>query len=213
MLGRRPMNGRISEMPLNDFAQVREYDRERAVAYARRWAFDRNPLFYDFTGGGGNCTNFVSQCLLAGTCQMNFAATFGWYYISPDERAAAWTGVEFLYNFLINNAQTDEEEDGETGIGVGLGPFAREVTAGELLPGDVIQLGRSEGDFYHTLLVSGANRRGYLVAAHSDDAFDRPLSTYDYRRIRFLHIEGYRTDKRFVGSCFEKLIAGESLGI
>ena len=46
---------------------------ERAVAYARRWALDRNPLFVDFTGQGGNCTNFVSQCVLAGSCVMNLA--------------------------------------------------------------------------------------------------------------------------------------------
>ena len=42
-----------------------EYDRARAVEYARRWALARNPLFLDFTGLGGNCTNFVSQCIFA----------------------------------------------------------------------------------------------------------------------------------------------------
>ena len=185
-------------------AEFYEYDRERAVAYARRWAFDRNPLFYDFTGRGGNCTSFVSQCVLAGCCQMNFTPTFGWYYISPDERTASWTGVEFFYNFI-----TDYFE----GIGEGTGPFAREVNAGGLLPGDVIQLGRGDGDFYHTLLVSGVTRRGYLVAAHSDDALDRPLSTYNYRRIRYLHIEGCRGDPRYAGTCFDDLITGTSLGI
>ncbi len=185
--------------------EIREYNRERAVAYARRWAFGRNPLFSDYTGRGGNCTNFISQCLLAGCCQMNFTPTFGWYYISPSERAAAWTGVEFLYNFLTDNATE--------GIGEGLGPFGSEVGAGELMPGDVIQLGRAQGDFYHTLLVTGYSRRGYLVAAHSDNAFNRPLSTYSYRRIRYIHIDGFRVDERWVGTCFEELIAGVSIGI
>ena len=109
------------------------YNRSRTVAYARRWALSRNPLFHDFTGGGGNCTNFVSQCLLAGCCQMNFTDTFGWYYLSVDDRAAAWTGVEFFYNFMTGN--------NESPIGDGSGPFAEE-TGGNLLPGDVIQLGR-----------------------------------------------------------------------
>lgn len=62
---------------------IKEYDRTAAVAYARRWAFSRNPLYYDFTGQGGNCTNFVSQCVYAGCGQMNFTPIFGWYYISP----------------------------------------------------------------------------------------------------------------------------------
>ncbi len=186
--------------------EVMEYDRRRAVEYARRWALSRNPLFYDFTGRGGNCTNFVSQCLLAGCCRMNFTPTFGWYYISPDERTASWTGVEFLYNFLIDNASEEE-------IGSGVGPFAVEVSRLRIAPGDVIQLGREEGDYYHTLLVTGFSRRGILVAAQSDNALDRPLSSYSFRRIRYLHILGYRADEGFAASCFDELIAGTSIGL
>ncbi len=186
---------------------IYEYNRARAVAYARRWALGRNPLFYDFTGKGGNCTSFVSQCILAGCCTMNFTPTFGWYYISPEERAAAWTGVEFLYNFLIKNAAP------ESPVGNGIGPFAHETGAAELLPGDIIQLGRNEGDFYHTLIVTGYSRRGYLVSAHSDNALDRPLSTYNYRRIRYLKLDGFRASESFVSDCFERLISGEGLSI
>lgn len=184
--------------------EIYEYNRERAVEYARRWAFDRNPLFFDFTGGGGNCTNFISQCILAGCCQMNFTPDFGWYYLSTENRSAAWTGVEFFYNFITGNTQ---------GIGEGLGPFGREITNGLLLPGDVIQLGRAVGDYYHTLLVTGYGRRTYLVAAHSDNAFNRPLSSYNYQRIRYIHIDGYRSDEGFVASCFEDLINGVSTGV
>ncbi len=187
--------------------EFHEYDREKAVQYAKRWAFDRNPLFYDFTGGGGNCTNFISQCLLAGCCQMNYLPEFGWYYINAGARSAAWTGVEFLYNFLIANAGEDNF------VGAGTGPFAQEVANGELELGDIIQLGREEGDFYHTLIVTGFSRKGYLVSAHSDDACDRPLSSYKYRRIRFLHILGCRTDSKYVCSCFTNLLNGDSLGL
>ncbi|MBE6711598.1 MAG: amidase, partial [Ruminococcaceae bacterium] len=31
-----------------------EYRRERAVEYAERWAFSRNPLFENYTGIGGD---------------------------------------------------------------------------------------------------------------------------------------------------------------
>ena len=31
-----------------------EYQREHALAYARRWALSRNPLFYNFTEVGGD---------------------------------------------------------------------------------------------------------------------------------------------------------------
>ena len=57
---------------------IRPYRRDRAVTYARTWALDRNPLYIDFSGQGGNCTNFASQCVLAGSCAMNYTADYGW---------------------------------------------------------------------------------------------------------------------------------------
>ncbi len=54
------------------------YNRLAAVAYAKRWAMARNPAFYDFSELGGDCTNFVSQCVYAGSLVMNFTPTFGW---------------------------------------------------------------------------------------------------------------------------------------
>ena len=44
------------------------YDRARAVRYAHRWAYGRNPRFYDYEELGGDCTNFASQCPLALAC-------------------------------------------------------------------------------------------------------------------------------------------------
>ena len=172
--------------------QTKPYDRARAVEYARRWAFGRNPLFPDFAGIGGDCTNFVSQCIYAGCCIMNFSPALGWYYLSLEDRAPAWSGVEFFYWFMTQNE--------------GMGPFAREVNPGGLLLGDVIQLGRWEGDFYHTLLVTGFEDGTYLVAAHTNDSYNRRLDSYSYQRIRFLHIEGIRVPD--LTYCFEDLLEG-----
>ena len=154
------------------------YNREAAVVYARQWATGRNPRYYDFTGIGGDCTNFVSQCIYAGAGVMNYTPDTGWYYISLYDRAAAWTGVEYLYNFLINNQS--------------VGPYATETTENEILPGDVIQLGDRYGDFYHSLFVMQSSPR-ILVSAHTNDALNRPLSSYTYASARFLHINGVRT--------------------
>ena len=154
------------------------YDRAAALAYARRWARARNPAYYNFDGLGGDCTNFASQCLYAGCGVMNYTPDYGWYYISLDNRSPAWTGVTFLYDFLINNRS--------------VGPYARRVPIGELMAGDLIQLGRANGEFYHTLVVL-ATRPHILVAAHTDDSLNRPLSSYRYDTARYLHIEGART--------------------
>ena len=34
------------------------YNREEALAYAKKWAFGRNPIYYNFDPVGGDCTSF-----------------------------------------------------------------------------------------------------------------------------------------------------------
>ena len=180
------------------------YNRMRAVEYARTWALDRNPLFVDFTGIGGNCTNFVSQCILAGSCVMNYTPDFGWYYRSSLDRAPAWSGVEYFWEFMTA-APDFVEAGGDTG------PFGESVSREALMIGDVIQLANEEGDYYHTLLVTGFGEDGTpLVAAHSIDAFDRPLSSYRYTSARYLHMLGVRV-RADIPDCFEGLIEARSL--
>ena len=45
---------------------ILSYDPGSAVGYAMSYCDKRNPDFNDYTGVGGDCANFVSQCLLAG---------------------------------------------------------------------------------------------------------------------------------------------------
>lgn len=180
---------------------TKPYNRERAVSYAKRWALDRNPLFVDFTGVGGNCTNFVSQCVLAGSCTMNYTPDFGWYYLSPQDRAPAWSGVEFFYDFMTG-APAFASQNG------GVGPYATEVAREAVALGDVIQLANRVGDWYHTVIVSGFEGEEILVCAQSNDALDRPLSTYTAAaEKRFLHIEGVRMEIDDE-ACYERLLAG-----
>ena len=174
---------------------TKPYNRENAVAYARKYAFSQNSNFASFAGIGGNCTNFVSQCIYAGSCQMNYKPTFGWYFISLDERSPSWTGVEYFYNFIIEN--------------VGVGPFGRVVTKDEIEIGDVIQLARETEGYYHSLLVVGFDGEDVLVAAQTDNAYARPLSTYDYDYDRFIKILGVRIESpETTDYCFEKLMQG-----
>ena len=154
------------------------YNRTAALAYARRWGRGRNPQYYDFSDLGGDCTNFVSQCVYAGSGVMNYTPTFGWYYKSVNDRTPGWTGVEYLYNFLTAND--------------GAGPFAEEVSLDKLEIGDVVQLGKATGDFYHSPVVVGFRRGQILIAAHSYDAYNRPLSSYSYEKVRGIHILGVR---------------------
>ncbi|MBO4308425.1 MAG: amidase domain-containing protein [Clostridia bacterium] len=180
---------------------MNRYRRDRALTYARRWALDRNPLFTDFSGIGGNCTNFASQCVLAGSCVMNYTPDFGWYYVSPEERAPAWSGVDYFYDFLTG-APTFEARNG------GIGPYAVEVPREAVEIGDVIQIAAEGDEWSHTMVVSAVREDGeILVCAHSVDSLDRPLSTYEYENVRYLHILGVRVENDDT-VCYEYLLRG-----
>ncbi len=157
------------------------YDRQAAVAYAHRWAYRRNPAYYDYEEIGGDCTNFASQCLYAGTGVMNYTPTYGWYYIDANNKAPAWTGVPYFYNFLTRDEKS-------------LGPFGAEAPLKELEPGDFVQFRLQKPVFSHTPIIVSIGRPATLdntlVAAHSYDADWRPLSTYPFQEIRFLHVLG-----------------------
>ena len=154
------------------------YDRNAAVAYAEKWAYGRNPEFYDFSKLGGDCTNFASQVLYAGSGVMNYTRIYGWYYISLNERAPAWTGVNELYRFLVSNQ--------------GPGPQAIVTGLDRIEKGDIIQLKFNDSErFDHSPVVTDPGLRTpdtILLAAHSNDALCRPLSSYNYKELRPLHI-------------------------
>lgn len=158
------------------------YNRERAVEYAHKWAFKRNPAYYDFTGIGGDCTNFISQCIHAGGAPMNYKKDMGWYYISASKRAPAWSGVQFLYNFLTSNR--------------GIGPIGKPIYREEIEIGDIVQLSFDGYTYEHSLLVvevgNPVSEETILIATHTDDSDYRPLSTYyaakRYRCIK-IHVE------------------------
>ena len=154
------------------------YNRNAVVNYARKWAHNRNSAYYDFSPVGGDCTNFASQCIYEGARVMNFTPIMGWYYRDSTDRTASWSGVEYLYQFLVNNKS--------------VGPYAHVVPQREVVPGDIVQFGTRRGGFYHTPVITAIDPI-ILLAAHSFDALDKPLASYTYETIRFIHIDGVRT--------------------
>lgn len=162
------------------------YDRKAAIRYAHKWAYGRNPIYYDYENIGGDCTNFASQCLYAGTGVMNFTPELGWYYIDANRKSPSWTGVPYFYNFITRKEQSP-------------GPFGIETTLENLEPGDFIQLRFNKSVFSHTPIIVAMGEpptlKNTLIAAHSYDADFRPVSTYYVQEMRFLHIQGaYRPE-------------------
>ena len=159
------------------FLKVKEYNRNKAIEYAEKWAYKRNLKYYNFDSVGGDCTSFISQCIYAGCNTMNYKKHIGWYYNSSTDRTASWSGVEFLYNFLTQNK--------------GIGPRAIKGKINDLEIGDIIQLKFSQDRFSHSLIIvdkRGNNLEDIYIATHTEDAYHRKISTYSFEDIRFLHI-------------------------
>jgi len=167
---------------------VIDYDRTAAVDYAHKWAFSRNPRYYNYDNIGGDCTNFASQCLYAGTGIMNFTPVYGWYYNNANNKAPSWTGVQYFYNFITRSKPSQ-------------GPFCVETTLENLEIGDLIQLSFSDNQYQHTPVIVAIgdppSPENILLAAHTYNADYRPLSTYSYDYYRCLHILGaYSTSSK-----------------
>ena len=174
---------------------IEKYDRQKAIDYAHKWAFSRNPKYYNYDNIGGDCTNFISQCIYAGSNIMNYSRVYGWYYNNANDKSASWTGVEFLYKFLLTNK--------------GKGPIGIETTIDNLEIGDIIQLSFDGKKFSHSLIVveRGSSINDTLVATHSFDTFGKKVIKYKFNNYRCLHIESkYREITKETKEAIEKCI-------
>lgn len=157
-----------------------EYNRRLVKEYAKKWAYLRNPKYYDYENLGGDCTNFASQCIFSGCGIMNYNKN-GWYYNNANDKSPSWTGVEFLNEFLLNNKS--------------VGPFAKISKLSELMQGDIIQLSFDGIIFTHSLMIVeklADNFDSIFVATHTLDSYGRKVSSYVFQDIRAIHIEGIR---------------------
>lgn len=158
------------------------YDRKAVVDYANKWAFGRNPAYYNFDNVGGDCTNYASQCIYAGCGVMNYTKIFGWYYRNSRDRAPSWTSVKYLHKFLTQNTSS--------------GAYGKEVPIEEIEVGDIVQI-KFDGKlgYSHTPVVvdiiGEKTLENVLISAHSFDSHNRKLSTYEnVDSMRFIHIVG-----------------------
>ncbi len=150
-----------------------KYNRMKAVEYAQKWALSRNPIYYNYDKIGGDCTNFISQCIYAGIGEMNYNE-YGWYYRNANNKAASWTGVEYLYKFLISNKA--------------VGPKGEVISRNDVELGDLIQLSFDGIKFRHTLIVTRIENNELYVCTHTQDALNIVINTYNYEKIRYIKV-------------------------
>ncbi|SHE96951.1 amidase domain-containing protein [Clostridium fallax] len=129
------------------------YDGNEAKNYAVKYSLDYNPFYSDYNGKGGDCTNFVSQCIKAGGIPTDYV----WFKDSN-----AWIRVRELRYWLINKG------------------YCRELKWQEKSKeGDLVQLENNYGIIYHSLIITYKSYDNQLfVSSHSGDYYNRALETY-----------------------------------
>ncbi|MCD7751851.1 MAG: amidase domain-containing protein [Lachnospiraceae bacterium] len=171
------------------------YDRESALAYSYAYIYTRNSDSYvDYSGLGGNCQNYVSQCLFTGGIPMDIVGDEIWKWYdarisntnSVYGRSSSWTGVDEFVLYAQSN----------TGYGLVAEVDAPYFT-GEA--GDVLQFG-TEGDWHHAVIITDVvcDENGtvidYLVNSNTSNLENYPASLYGYPEVILTKIIGWNEE-------------------
>lgn len=168
-----------------------DYDWQAALAYADEYAMDRNGAWTDYSSVGGNCQNYVSQCLLAGGIPMDISgsAVWKWYGSTPSNsaraegRSTSWTGAGSFRTYAEDN----------TGFGL-VAQVDAPYYSGR--PGDLIQMG-TEGVWRHVVIIrdlvtdGAGNTVDYLINSNTNDMRNFPASLYCYPIFSLTRIAGW----------------------
>lgn len=161
------------------------YDRRGAAGYADKYAglawgagnnHQYNSAYRDLNGNGGDCTNFVSQCLVdqeGGKLPMDCA----WYY-RHDRRGGsgsrAWVQTEAFASWLLYSGRAERLARGAFDELNRPGTKFPRGAVRELQTGDVIGY-EEKGHIEHFAIVVGIDSHGYpLVNAHTVDRYHCP---------------------------------------
>ena len=129
---------------------ISDYDPDSAIKYAREYAIEYNPEFHDYNPQGGDCANFVSQCLSAGGLKQ----TDEWNYTNG-RGSSAWISCKSMYALFSQKYEVIENPDYE-----------------DFEKGDIIM----KRDLSHVVICSGKDENGKpLICAHNDKHCDDPL--------------------------------------
>ncbi len=151
------------------------YDRDMAVRYALAYAYVPNPAYLHFASygdGGGDCTNFISQCLAAGGAPFDYMPDYPWWYksngsinVSDDKWSLSWAVANSLYWCLKIRGKKNIK--GLKGIEIS--------DVNSLQSGDIIQYENARGNIYHSAIITGfikdvSGQNAPLITQHTYNA-------------------------------------------
>lgn len=178
------------------------YNREQAVAYADKysavsWANGGsegyNKKYRNYNGIGGDCTNYVSQCLgdkEAGN--LGFDGTWYCHYQRHGNSmgSAAWLNAAKFKNYLLYSGKGKQIAKGNyKKLSALYATNNGTASTSALMLGDIISY-EEKGKVVHNAIVTGFDSHGYpLVNTHTVDRYKVPWDLgWSDRDIQFFFI-------------------------
>ena len=162
-----------------------KYDRNVAVGYAKEWYLDCNDQYYNYSQ---DCTNFTSQCLVAGGIEMTDcwhsykSGSYKWY------NPLAWFNYKYGYNWDVEFSWSVAEDQfyyfSNPANGYINGdvitissPSGIESVAkyGGVQQGDLMYFMNGEDGIHHSTIITRVENGMIYFAGHTAPCFDRPL--------------------------------------
>jgi len=156
------------------------YNRIDAINYAKKYALNPNPNYEYFkvtNNIGGDCTNFISQCLHAGGGKMVYNRKNPWWYQNRT-CSSSWSVAHELYWLLKTNKTNNSE-----------GPKGFEVNTLESLElGDLIFYGNKNNIILHSSIITDFLNNLPLISQHTAEGLSisylKPWKVYTYHLIK-----------------------------
>lgn len=170
------------------------YNRTAARGYAYRWWDTRNPHYNDFSSSGGDCANFVSQCLIAGGLSLHNGTDGDGYGVYPDvDRPSVYSNgtipyCDYMHTHFVNYQPTDYQQ----------------ITSSDPIPswievGDPVIFGSTSDNWEHAMVVVWKGESDLGLAGHTSDkwnfSFNEELSYFDLANMYHIQSHGYQGDE------------------
>ncbi|MCE3200682.1 amidase domain-containing protein [Paenibacillus sonchi] len=201
-IAEKPKGAAPSVKSKSDQDEDKNFNRTRAVAYANKYAgaawgagnqHHYNKKYLDYTGKGGDCTNFASQVIgdpeEGGGLQMKG----GWRYFYKSGGTQTWVHTDSLSRFLLRSGY---------GKLIAKGNYQQIMcpskkypggAVSELQPGDLVGYILRHDDTDHFSVIVGFDDSGYpLVNSHTADRYRVPfdLGWDEDTKYQLFHIKG-----------------------
>lgn len=202
-----------NEKTISVCASREKYSRTKAVDYALKWSgymdgevphHNWNSKYPNWIGSDSDCTNYVSQCVLAGGKVMKAKKpAHSWYgadnardrwfvkkYKYGNKRmwkwSVSWTTVDGFftkwYKYSIQNSRGV--------VRIYKSAARNSALQNKLRKGDILQL-RNGGGWYHSVIITGGKKGNWTYCGHTNPRHDQKVSTIrDTNAYRIIRIGG-----------------------